>query len=141
MDALEALGDMLEPVRDNWERAIGNVFNFAGAGGLSSGQFTVNPGNVLAAAKIISSQAFELDDLHFRCRERLRIERPGDDQISDRMAKAWNELLVKGDESYSGRVKQYVEGLKALGLQLQEAAKTYGYTDDQIAAALGKTSA
>ena len=140
MEPLEVFADAFEEVGDKFVQDIGNMFNFAGAGGLTSGQFTVNPGNVMAAAKIISSQAEALDVLHWDCRDRLSIDPPGGDEISKRMVDAWNDLLVSNEDSYSNRVDQYVVSLRSLVTQIEGAARSYGYTDEQIAAALGKTT-
>lgn len=107
---------------------------------LGSGTFTVNRDNVLAAAKIIESQADELQDLWLNSVGRLKVAPPGDDDVSIRMARAWNDLLVGDDDSYKNRVKEYVVGLKKLAVQLGDTAKAYGFSEDEISAAFGKTS-
>lgn len=107
---------------------------------LGSGTFTVNKDNVLAAAKIIESQADSLQDLWTESVGRLRIDPPGDDDVSARMSLAWNDLLVGDDDSYKNRVKEYIVGLKKLAVQLGDTAKAYGFTEEEISAAYGKSS-
>jgi uncharacterized protein YukE len=104
---------------------------------LTSGTFTVNKDNVLAAAKIIQSQAEALDDKLRDARRELRIEPPGGDDVSVRIAPAWNDVLLQKPDSYANRIQQYVDGLRKLAQQCADSAKAYGYTDDQIAAAFG----
>lgn len=108
--------------------------------GISSGTFTVNKDNVLAAARIIESQADTLQDLWLDSVGRLRIDPPGDDDVSTRMSLAWNDLLVGDEDSYKNRVKEYILGLKKLAVQLGDTAKAYGFTEEEISAAFGKTS-
>src|SRR5262245_17397845 len=103
----------------------------------TSGTFTVTPENVLAAAKIIETQALALKDKLDAARGELLIEAPGNDDVSTRIAPAWNDLLLHRDDSYANRVQDYVHGLIKLAGQCAESAKAYGYTDDQVAEALG----
>ena len=103
----------------------------------TSGTFTVTPTNVLSAAKIIETQALALQDKLDAARGDLLIEAPGTDDVSTRMAPAWNDLLLHRDDSYANRVQDYVHGLIKLADQCAASAKTYGYTDDQIADAMG----
>ncbi|MFL6125764.1 hypothetical protein [Actinophytocola sp.] len=108
---------------------------------ITSGTFTVTKDNVLAAGRIIESQADALQ-LVWRHRGRdLRVEPPGKDDVSVRMAKAWNDVLVDDNDSYYNRIRDYIVGLKKLAVQLGDAAKTYGYTEDQIATAFGTKGA
>jgi hypothetical protein len=104
----------------------------------TSGTFTVTPQNVLAAAKIIETQALALKDKLDAARSDLLIEAPGTDDVSTKIAPAWNDLLLHKDDSYANRVQDYVRGLIKLADQCADSAKTYGYTDAQIAEALGK---
>jgi hypothetical protein len=108
---------------------------------ITSGTFTVTKDNVLAAGRIIESQADALQKVWRERRHDLRIQPPGTDDVSVRMAKAWNEVLVDNDDSYDTRIRDYVLGLKKLAVQLGDAAKTYGFTEDQIATAFGKKGA
>jgi hypothetical protein len=103
--------------------------------GVSSGTFTVSQHNVLAAAKIIETQADALLKQLGGARRNLRIEPPGGDDVSTRIAPAWNDRLVDDDDSYAQRIADYVAGLKKLAVQLGDTAKAYGFTEDQIEAA------
>jgi hypothetical protein len=109
--------------------------------GITSGTFTVNKDNVLAAGRIIESQADALFALWKDRGRVLVIEPPGDDDVSTRMTLAWNDLLYHNDDSYRNRIRDYIVGLKKLAVQLGDTAKAYGYTDDEISAAFGTTSA
>lgn len=103
--------------------------------GISSGTFTVNKDNVLAAAKIIDSHAESLREQMQAIRRDLKINPPGNDDVSIRMAAAWNDLLLRNDDSYAMRIYQYVEGLSKLAVQLGDTARAYGFTEDDITAA------
>jgi hypothetical protein len=103
--------------------------------GVSSGTFTVSQHNVLAAAKIIETQADALFQQLGSARRNLRIDPPGGDDVSTRIAPAWNDRLVDDDDSYAQRIADYVTGLKKLAVQLGDTAKAYGFTEDQIEAA------
>ncbi|OLF13296.1 hypothetical protein BU204_28180 [Actinophytocola xanthii] len=103
--------------------------------GVSSGSFTVTKDNVLAAARIVETQADALFTMLRGAREELRIEPPGSDDVSSRIAPAWNDRLVDGDDCYAERIASYVLGLRKLAVQLGDSAKAYGYTEDEIEAA------
>jgi hypothetical protein len=124
-------------------RGINDAFNQVeqATRGITSGTFTVNRDNVLAAAKIIESQADALQDLWWDRSRELRIEPPGEDDVSTRMALAWNDILVENEDSYRNRIKDYVIGLKKLAAQLGDTAKAYGYTEEEISAAFGNKGA
>jgi hypothetical protein len=108
---------------------------------LTSGTFTVNKDNVLAAAKIIQPQADALEDKLFSAGRQLTVVPPGNDDVSTKIAPAWNDLLVYNENSYANRIKQYVDGLRKLASQCADSARAYGYTEDQITAAFGSQSA
>lgn len=107
----------------------------------TSGSFTVNKDNVLAAAKIIGTQADALQDKLTDAAYDLRIDPPGTDEVSIRVAAAWNDRLVGDDDSYKWRVQEYVNSLHKLVQQLSDTAKAYGYTEEDIAKAFGDRSA
>jgi hypothetical protein len=108
---------------------------------VSSGTFAVNKDNVLAAARIIDTQADNLFKQLRRTREQLRVDPPGGDDVSTRIAPAWNDRLVDDDDSYAERIGQYVLGLRKLAVQLGDTAKAYGYSEEQIEAAFRGQSA
>jgi hypothetical protein len=107
---------------------------------ISSGTFTVNRDNVLAAARIVENQADALMDLWQVNVQDLRIDPPGTDDVSVAMAASWNDRLIGDEDSYKNRVKDYVVGLKKLAVQLGDTAKAYGYSEDEITAAYGRTA-
>jgi uncharacterized protein YukE len=107
---------------------------------LTSGTFTVNKDNVLAAAKVIQTQADALQEKLNDANRDLRIDPPGADDVSTRIAPAWNDILVERDDSYANRIRQYIDGLHNLAQQCADSARTYGYTDDAVAAAFGTPS-
>ncbi len=106
----------------------------------TSGTFTVTPDNVLAAAKIIQTQADTLRDKLDSAEDALRVVPPADDDVSTRMAPAWNDLLLDRPDSYRYRIRSYVEGLYNLASQCADSARTYGYTEEEIAAAFRSQS-
>jgi hypothetical protein len=107
----------------------------------ASGSFTITKDNVLAAAQIIRTQAQALQDRLSEARDNMRIQPPGNDDVSVRIAPAWNDVLLDEEGSYANRVKQYVTSLNFLAEQCAQSAKTYGYSDEAIAAAFGSQSA
>lgn len=109
--------------------------------GISSGTFTVNRENVLAAARIIETQIEALREKWRDGVKELRIKPPGTDDVSVRMAAAWNDLLLADDDSYRNRIADYLKGLENLKDQLADSAKAYGYTEEQIATAFGRKHA
>jgi hypothetical protein len=108
---------------------------------ITSGTFTVNRDNVLAAGRIIESQADALMNVWKERARDLRIDPPGNDDVSTRMAQAWNELLCDNDNSYRNRIKDYILGLRKLAVQLGDTAKAYGFSEDEISAAFGNKGA
>ena len=128
---MELLGEVGRGVTDAFAQVNQTTAN------LTSGTFTVTKDNVLAAAKIIQTQAEALRDKLSDASRELRIDAPGDDDVSIRIAPAWNAILLDRPDSYAMRIQQYVDGLQNLAQQCVESAKTYGYTDEQVAAAFG----
>jgi PE family len=108
---------------------------------LRSGTFTVSKDNVLAAAKIIQTQAEALADKLNVALDDLRVVPPGTDDVSTRIAPAWNDILLDKPDSYRNRIQDYINGLRNLAQQCSDSAKAYGYTDEQVAAAFGVQSA
>lgn len=118
-------------------RGINEAFRQVDAAnqGVSSGTFTVNQHNILAAARIIENQADALFKQWKLSRQDMRVEPPGTDDVSKVIAPAWNDILIDNDDSYAHRVADYITGLRNLAVQLGDTAKSYGYTEDQIEAA------
>jgi hypothetical protein len=103
--------------------------------GITSGTFTVSRDNVLAAARIIDSTADHLWQTTREARSGLRVVAPGNDDVSIRIADAWNAVLFDDDDSYHNRIKDYVVGLRRLAVQLGDAARAYGISENEIEAA------
>lgn len=103
--------------------------------GINSGTFTVNRDNVLAAAHIIDSTADNLQETFRYSRRDLAVQAPGNDEVSLAMAEAWNDVLLRDDDSYSKRIGDYIVGLRKLAVQLGDAARAYGFTEEEIEAA------
>ncbi|MCP2169318.1 hypothetical protein [Goodfellowiella coeruleoviolacea] len=105
-----------------------------GAGG---GEVTVTRDNVLQVAKLCQDEAnrmrMSVDD---RARQ-LRSEPALGDPVSADLADVLNERLIEAPDSYIARARQYVANLLATADELVVTAKSYGYTDDDIARALG----
>jgi hypothetical protein len=106
-----------------------------------SGTFTVDRDNVLAAARIIESQADALKDRYQNIKRDLQVEPPGNDDVSVRMAAAWNDLLIEDEDSYRNRIAEYIVGLRKLAIQLGDTARAYGFSEEEIEAAFRRTSA
>lgn len=93
---------------------------------------TVNHDNVLRAATIIQ-HVLDTEGQQIRANlPNLQVIAPGEDQISVQAAKAWNDRLVGGADSYTVRVEQYLQSLQHLVDNLIASAKQYGYTEQQI---------
>jgi hypothetical protein len=107
----------------------------------ASATLTVNHDNVLAAAKIIQTQIDHLTDIYREHGHSLLIEPAANDPVSTDAARAWNFRLVDADDSYSARIQDYILSLRKLIAQLKDSAKTYGFNDQDIAAAFGTTIA
>lgn len=100
---------------------------------------TVNHQNVLQAAGIIQN-ALDGEGQQIRANlPLLRVMAPGDDQISVQAAKAWNDRLSGGADSFNVRVEEYLQSLQTLVDNLIASARQYGYTDQQIADAFHKS--
>jgi hypothetical protein len=125
-----AVGSLFEA-----EGFLGKMF---GASEASTQGFKVERDTVLQAGKIISGEIEKLGEQLTAVSGHLRIK--AEDEVNDAIAKAWNSRLVEGAESYAGRVRQYMESLTGLVEQLRTAAEKYGFTDEEVVAALGPKS-
>ena len=106
-----------------------------------SGKMVVNAGNILGAAKIIQGQVDALTDSIADHSADLYVQAAGADTVSRYAADRWNDNLVTSATSYSNRVQQYVDSLNTVIRQLHDAAVQYGFTEDEITQAFGKTGA
>jgi hypothetical protein len=118
------------------EGFLGNMF---GATEASTQSFEVDRDSVLQSGKIIKDASDKLAEKLILVASNLKVK--ADDDVNNAIAMAWNSRLVNGDESYAGRVRQYVTSLTGLVEQLRVAAEQYGFTDEEVVAALGPKSA
>lgn len=115
------------------EDALGKMFGDAQA---SSQKFEVKKETILQSGKIIRDQAEALLVKLGTAQGKLWVNVDG--EINQKIAAAWNSRLVVGEESYAGRVRQYIDSLNSLSEQLRDAATQYGFTDDEVKAAFGE---
>lgn len=94
----------------------------------------VDPDQVLAAAKVISSQADALNTVLLQHSTWLRVDPPSQNQVSVGVADAWNSSIVEEEDSYLARTQAYVRGLRKLALQLRNAAQQYQLDDAEAEA-------
>jgi Excreted virulence factor EspC, type VII ESX diderm len=114
------------------EGFLGDMF---GASQASTQGFKVERDTVLKAGQVIAGEIDKLSEKLAVAIADLQID--ANDDVNEAIAKAWNSRLVEGDDSYAGRVKQYMKSLTDLVDQLRTAAANYGFTDEEVEAALG----
>lgn len=114
------------------EGFLGNMF---GATEASTQGFKVDRDSVLQAGKIITDEIDKIQAKLSKVTGELQVN--AEDEVGKAIAQAWNSRLVKGDESYAGRVRLYLASLGDLVEQLRVAAEKYGFTDEEVVAALG----
>ncbi|MFJ6670705.1 hypothetical protein ACIQMJ_06300 [Actinosynnema sp. NPDC091369] len=109
----------------------------------ASGQkFEVNKDTVLQAGKVIRDQADALAKKLRTSERNLLVDLPaGSDPVNTSIAAAWNSRLTSGEDSYAGRVEQYIASLDDLVEQLRGVAAQYGFTEDEVTSAFGAKSA
>jgi hypothetical protein len=76
-----------------------------------------------------------------RLRDEMVMQPCGEDRISKDAAAVWNDRLVHAPDSHANRLVEYVQAVHDLGQRLEDAAKHYGYTEDEIAASFRSPSA
>ncbi|MER7080697.1 hypothetical protein SAMN02982929_02750 [Saccharopolyspora kobensis] len=95
---------------------------------------TVNRDNVLEVRKVILSAAEQAQMKLRALQPSLIVQAPAGDEVSKTSAAVWTANLVGNPDSHYVRLLQYVDNVVDLGRQLEEAAKQYGYTDEEIVA-------
>jgi hypothetical protein len=120
----------------SWSK-VEDLLNFAPA--TPTATLKVNHDNVLAAAKVIQSQIDSLSQVVDVHGPALIVDAAADDPVSRDVANAWNYRLVGAEDSYSARISDYVNSLLKLMSQLRDSAKTYGFSDQDIAGSFGTT--
>ncbi|MFD4643646.1 hypothetical protein ACFWN2_40500 [Lentzea sp. NPDC058436] len=110
--------------------------------GPSSQKFHVNKDTVLKAGKIIQDQADRLRPEVVAAKRTLKVHVDGEaaGKVSADIAGLWNKRLTTDADSYLERIVQYVDNLDKLAEQLQQSAKQYGLTEEEITAVFGKTT-
>lgn len=110
--------------------------------GPSTQHFQVDRGNIMKAGQIIQDQASVLQEALIKAQRILEVDVDGKTEgiVSANIAAAWNQKLTVGDDSYVGRITQYVASLDGLATQLRESAKQYGFTDEEITTTFGPTA-
>ena len=130
----KAVGEMFAA-----EKRLGHTM---AAAPVSGQRFEVSRETVLQAGKIINDQAVALASKLRRSERDLLVELPaGADPVNQSIAEAWNSRLVDGEDTYAGRVDQYIASLLDLTAQLRDVARQYGFTEDEVTAAFGATGA
>ncbi|WP_433869778.1 hypothetical protein [Saccharopolyspora sp. CA-218241] len=94
----------------------------------------VNQDNVLEARKIILAATHEAEERLGGLQWSLAIDPPAKDDISVAAATEWNRNLLTNPDSHYNRLMQYVLNVKQLAVQMEDAAKQYGYTEEEIRA-------
>jgi hypothetical protein len=97
-------------------------------------KLTVDQNNILEAVRIIETEAAHFEAQVKARAERLKVHAMGGDPVSKEAARVLTEKLLDGPDSYVKRCLQYVRMLEDLAIQLGESARTYGYSEEAIAA-------
>lgn len=107
--------------------------------GPSTQKFEVNEDNILKAGALIQDSSERLRKKLNYVSNDLRIPsaEAADGKVGADIASAWNSRLVGGADTYEGRVTAYVKALDGLSEQLREAAKQYGFTEEEITTTFG----
>jgi hypothetical protein len=95
-------------------------------------KITVNEHNIVKAAAIIEAEAQRFQKEITAIADDLYVKPMGGDPVSAEAARVLTEKFQKGEGSYVGRCEQRVQMLAELANQLKEAAKTYGFTEDEV---------
>lgn len=98
--------------------------------------FMVNRENVLQIGGAFAAEAARLRARLDEHEARMLTEPALGDPASADFADALNERLVYGADSYVSRARAYVDELDNVARQCAEAARDYGFTDEEIQAAM-----
>ena len=99
--------------------------------------FKVTRENVLDAYRLFQGEADRLTTVLTKNAFKLRIDRCGDDPVSQDAVDTFNPKLSK----LRAQCTSYVQDLANAAEELKRTAVSYGYTDEQIAHSLGSPSA
>ena len=101
-------------------------------------RIVVEPEQILSVAKVVVEQADALSSALLQHGSLMRVGPPSNNAISKAVAVAWNDAIVDGEESYLGRIQEYLMGLRQLQMQLRAAAERYQLDDEETAAVFGE---
>ncbi|GAA2357092.1 hypothetical protein GCM10009854_39240 [Saccharopolyspora halophila] len=93
---------------------------------------TVTEDNVLEVRRTILAAAEEALHRLQSIAPNLQVTPPATDEVSRSAAAYWTHRLVGAEDAHFQRLLQYVNNVIELGEQVGEAAREYGYTDEQI---------
>lgn len=102
--------------------------------------FVVGPDEVLTKRAALLTEADDFQAFLDHIQDRLFMRPCGDDPVSHDVARAVTHRLVEADDSYFNVCQQWVNNLYQTAEALAETARQYGFTDEDIAAALSKGS-
>ncbi|TDC90146.1 hypothetical protein E1161_19755 [Saccharopolyspora aridisoli] len=100
---------------------------------------TVNEDNVLQVRRTILAAAEDARERLYGLAASLQVTPPANDDVSKHAANTWTAYLLGNPDSHFNRLVQYVDNVVQLGEQIGEAAKQYGYTDEEISASFQLT--
>jgi hypothetical protein len=98
--------------------------------------FMVNRDTVVQIGAAFAAEATRLRARLDEHRVTMRTEPALGDPASADFAAALNEKLVDGADSYLSRAQAYADELDGVAEQCAQAARDYGFTDEQIQATM-----
>lgn len=96
--------------------------------------FMVSREEVLAKRAALLAEANDFRKFLGGIKDQLRMEPMGGDPVSHDVARVVTDRLVDAPDSYWNVCDQWVKNLFQAAESLAEAARQYGYTDEEIAA-------
>ncbi|HEY9415353.1 MAG TPA: hypothetical protein VIQ30_11385, partial [Pseudonocardia sp.] len=107
-----------------------------GAGPLALGfGLTVTPENVLGVRAVVMQEATDLQNMLRREERNAILPRLGGDPVSGDMSAAFNVVT----HGLFARAREHIDSLFALGEELAATARSYGETEDEVAASFART--
>lgn len=100
----------------------------------------VSRDEILAKRADLLTEADEFQTFLDRIQHRLVMQPCGDDPVSHDVARAVTHRLVETEDSYFSVCQRWVNNLYQTAEELTETARRYGFTDEDIAAALSRGS-
>jgi len=103
---------------------------FSAASALNDVAMQVDPANVLQVAAVLLTEAYRLDTVLREEMDRAVVGLCGGDPVSLEAADAFNERI----RELRNQCQAYNNELRAAGWALQDTARSYGISEEQIAA-------